>query len=93
MTRTLIAAMTLTVGVIAAPAVAMAQDEHPSQGESSTGRNDAGFGGGPHCHLLSAEHDGHFTWVRVFPSHMGHFASGLGEGPFIADPDCDGLPD
>ena len=40
---------------LAAPAMA---DTHPSNGESSTGRNDAGFG----------------------------------EGPFVADPNCDGDP-
>jgi hypothetical protein len=93
MKRTLIAATTLAVGVIVAPAVASAQDDHPSQGENSTGRNEAGFGGGPHCHLLTVESNGHFEFVQVFPSHMAHIATGLGEGPFMADPDCDGLPD
>ncbi len=94
MKRLLIAAMAMTLGAIAVPAVASAVDENqPSQGENSTGRNDQGFGGGPHCHLLVVEQaNGRFTYIRVFPSHTGHVHSGLGEGPFIADADCDGLP-
>ena len=94
MKRMLIGAVSLAVGTIAVPSVVMAQDNQPSQGEHSTGRNPNGFGGGPHCHLLAVEQaNGHFEFVRVFPSHTGHVHSGLGEGPFIADhPDCDGLP-
>jgi hypothetical protein len=88
----LIAATALALGV-AAPSVAFADDNQPSEGETSTGRNDAGFGGGPHCHLLAVEHaEGHFTYVRVFPSHTGHARSGGADGPFIADANCDGLP-
>jgi len=94
MKRTLIAAVTLAVGTVALPSLALAEDNQPSQGEHSTGRNDAGFGGGPHCHLLAVENaNGHFTFVQVFPSHTGHMHSGTGEsGPFIADGNCDGLP-
>jgi hypothetical protein len=93
MKHMLITAATLALGTIAAPSLVMAEDNQPSQGENSTGRNDEGFGGGPHCHLLAVEQaNGHFTNVRVFPSHTGHVHSGLGEGPFIADGDCNGLP-
>jgi len=93
MKQKLIAATTLALGVIAAPSLVIAEDNQPSQGENSTGRNDAGFGGGPHCHLLAVgQANRHFTYVRVFPSHTGHVHSGLGEGPFIADGDCNGLP-
>jgi hypothetical protein len=93
MKHMLIAAATLTLGAIAAPAVAVADDNQPSQGENSTGRNDQGFGAGPHCHLLAVEQaNGNFTFVQVFPSHTGHVHSGLADGPFIADADCDGLP-
>jgi len=89
----LITAVTLAVGTIAVPSLAMAADNQPSQGEHSTGRNAAGFGGGPHCHVLAVEQaNGHFRFVQVFPSHMGHVSSGLGDGPFVADPNCDGVP-
>ena len=30
--------------------------------------------------------------VQVFRSHTAHVSSGLGEGPFVADGNCDGLP-
>ena len=75
---------------VAAPAMA---DTQPSNGESSTGRNDAGFGGGPHCHVntIASEHSP-FDFVVVYPSHQGHVSSGLGEGPFVADTNCDGDP-
>lgn len=33
-----------------------------------------------------------FEWIRVFPSHQGHASSGTADGPFLADPDCDGDP-
>jgi hypothetical protein len=66
---------------------------HPSQGDNSTGRNDAGFGGGPHCHLLVVDSaQTAFDNIRVFPSHTGHAHSGLSGGVFVADADCDGLP-
>jgi hypothetical protein len=89
MRHKLIAAAALTLGVIAMPAIALA-DNQPSQGEHSTGRNEQGFGGGPHCHV-NVQAGGPFT-VQAFPSHMGHLSSGLGEGPFVADPNCDGIP-
>jgi hypothetical protein len=52
----------------------------------------AGFGGGPHCHVLvvdSAQEQ--FDLIRVFPSHTAHVHTGLVDGVFVADPDCDGI--
>jgi hypothetical protein len=93
MKHMLIAATAVALGAIAAPSAVLAQDNQPGEGETSTGRNDEGFGGGPHCHLLAVEQaDGHFTFVRVFPSHTGHAHSGGSDGPLVADADCDGLP-
>jgi hypothetical protein len=53
----------------------------PTQGFNSTeagedpvdGRNAAGYGGGPHCHVLIRD-----TSITVFPSHRGHERSGFG---------------
>jgi hypothetical protein len=65
----------------------------PSQGESSTGRNDAGFGGGPHCHVLVVDSaQSQFDNIRVFPSHTAHINTGLTDGVFVADANCDGVP-
>ena len=75
---------------LAGPAMA---DSQPSNGVSSTGRNDAGFGGGPHCHINTiASGNAPFEFVVVYPSHQAHVSSGLGAGPFAADPNCDGDP-
>lgn len=84
-----VAAVILTsVGYASA---ASADPNQPGQGESSTGRNDAGFGGGPHCHVLVIDNaQERFDLIRVFPSHTAHAHSGLADGPFAADPDCDG---
>jgi hypothetical protein len=89
-----IAAAALAVGASGLSSVAMAEDNQPGQGENSTGRNPQGFGGGPHCHVLAVEQaNGNFVFVRVFPSHTGHASSnGSAVAPFVADPDCDGLP-
>ena len=93
MKRLLIAGTALALGAVAVPSIALAADDNqPSQGENSTGRNDAGFGGGPHCHVLRSSHGAPFEWIRVFPSHQGHASSGTADGPFLADPDCDGDP-
>jgi hypothetical protein len=93
MKRLLIAGAALALGAVAMPSVASAVDDNqPSQGENSTGRNDQGFGGGPHCHGLRSSHGAPFEWIRVFPSHQGHASSGTADGPFLADPDCDGDP-
>ncbi|HZD71436.1 MAG TPA: hypothetical protein VFA45_21765 [Actinomycetes bacterium] len=53
-------------------------------------RNEAGFGGGPHCHVLITNHTP-FDSTPAFPSHTAHLASGIGN-IFAADPDCDGIP-
>jgi hypothetical protein len=64
--------------VLLAPATALA-DPQPTEGINSTGRNEAGFGGGPHCHvLISAGNQEAFEEIRVFPSHTAHLASGIG---------------
>jgi hypothetical protein len=73
--------------VLLTPATALA-DTQPSQGVHSTGRNEAEFGGGPHCHVLIREGN-HFKTIVVYPSHQGHDASGLTH-IFAADPNCDG---
>jgi hypothetical protein len=71
---------------------ASAEANQPGQGESSTGRNAAGFGGGPHCHVLVVDSaQDRFDLIRAFPSHTGHANSGLVDGVFAADPDCDGM--
>ena len=86
-----VAAAALTLGVATGSSVAMADNES-SQGDHSTGRNEAGFGGGPHCHVIeTVAADGSVAYIEVYPSHMGH-ASSAGHGPFIADGNCDGMP-
>ncbi len=66
----------LFVAVVGATPVAQA---HPSEN-----RNENGFGGGPHCHVvLKSENDN-----AAYPSHTGHTHSG--SDVFAADPDCDG---
>jgi hypothetical protein len=92
MKRLLIALAASSLGAVAVPSIAIADDNQPSQGENSTERNDSGFGGGPHCHVLRSSHGAPFVWIRVFPSHQGHASSGTADGPFLADPDCDGDP-
>ncbi|HLM65852.1 MAG TPA: hypothetical protein VK306_16265 [Acidimicrobiales bacterium] len=68
-------------------------ENQPSQGEHSTGRNDAGFGGGPHCHVLVVDSaQSQFDFISVFPSHTAHVHTGLAEGVFVADANCDGVP-
>lgn len=57
----------------AAPAAA-----HPSEN-----RNERGFGGGPHCHVVVAGQSN-----PAYPSHTGH--THAGNDVFAADPDCDG---
>jgi hypothetical protein len=90
------AAMCLVVVILAllalAPGAWAEEQNQPGQGETSTGRNLAGFGGGPHCHVLVIESaQEQFTFIRVFPSHTGH--AHAGSDVFAADfPDCDGLP-
>ena len=71
---------------------ASAEPNQPGQGENSTDRNAAGFGGGPHCHVLVVDSaQDQFDLIRVFPSHTAHVHSGLADGVFVADSDCDGI--
>jgi hypothetical protein len=77
----------LLVGLVP---VAFAANQ-PSQGEHSTGRNEAGFGEGPHCHVLIVDSAQQQFVIRTFPSHQGHASSGVGH-VFAADVDCDGAP-
>jgi hypothetical protein len=85
----LILAMLASLGTAS---MASAQNQ-PGQGEHSTGRNDAGFGGGPHCHLLIVDSaQSQFDFIQVFPSHTAHVHTGLTDGVFMADANCDGLP-
>lgn len=90
---TLAAAVAVATSLALAPA-AYGQSNQPGEGERSIGRNEAGFGGGPHCHLLVVDSaQERFDLIRVFPSHRAHVASGTSDGVFVADPDCDGLMD
>lgn len=85
----LVVAMLATLGSVS---MASAQTQ-PGQGENSTGRNDAGFGGGPHCHLLVVDSaQSQFDFIQVFPSHTAHVHTGLAGGVFMADANCDGMP-
>ena len=91
MKRTVVVLIIAVLASLGAAPAAFAQS-HPSQGENSTGRNDAGFGGGPHCHVLVVDNaQDTFDTIRVFPSHTAHVHSGLAGGVFAADPDCDGI--
>jgi hypothetical protein len=91
MKRTVVVLIVVALALLGPAPAAWAQAQ-PSQGESSTGRNDAGFGGGPHCHLLVVDSaQGSFDTIQVFPSHTAHVHSGLADGVFAADADCDGM--
>ena len=91
--RRILLVMAIAALAVLGPVAGAWAQTHPSQGEHSTGRNEAGFGGGPHCHLLAVESaNGGFDNTRVFPSHTGHANSNRSGGVFIADADCDGLP-
>ena len=92
MMRVLIALTALACSLI--PLTAASADTQPTQGFASTGRNDAGFGGGPHCHVnaIASSHNPGVDFIEVFPSHTGHLHSGLADGVFQADPNCDGAP-
>lgn len=92
MKRALMLAAVVVLSSLGFASAAAGQTNQPGQGENSTGRNDAGFGGGPHCHVLLV--DGaqeRFDIIRVFPSHTAHVHTGLSGGVFAADPDCDGV--
>jgi hypothetical protein len=92
MKRTLIVLIVVALALLGPASGAWAAPSHPSQGDNSTGRNEAGFGGGPHCHVLIVDSArASFETIRVFPSHTAHVHSGLADGVFAADPDCDGV--
>jgi hypothetical protein len=89
MRRLLTTTIFLVVVLLAGASPAFAAP-HPSQGSNSEVRNEAGFGGGPHCHVLINNHTP-FDTLPAFPSHTAHLATGIGV-IFAADPDCDGIP-
>jgi hypothetical protein len=87
----IIVLVVVVLALLGPAAGAWAATNQPSQGDQSTGRNDAGFGGGPHCHVLIVDSaQSQFDHITVYPSHTGHASSGLTDGVFAADPDCDG---
>ena len=93
MKRLLIAGTALALGAVAVPSIALRRRRQPPEPRREldwTQRRR--FGGGPHCHVLRSSHGAPFEWIRVFPSHQGHASSGTADGPFLADPDCDGDP-
>jgi hypothetical protein len=90
MHRLLAALFVIVLTLAGGTSMAAAGANQPGEGERSTGRNDAGFGEGPHCHVVVAnEGVGPFD-IRVFPSHTGH--DHAGNDVFAADGDCDGAP-
>ncbi len=93
MKRAFVVAAVAAMATLGLASAASAETNQPGAGENSTGRNDAGFGGGPHCHVLVVDNaQESFEFIRVFPSHTGHAASGLADAVFAADADCDGIP-
>ena len=91
MKRALVVSTVVVLTSFGLASAASADPNQPGQGESSTGRNAAGFGGGPHCHVLVVDSaQDQFDLIRVFPSHTAHDRTGLVEGVFMADSDCDG---
>lgn len=92
MKRALLVATIVALTSFGSASMASAQTNQPGQGANSTGRNEAGFGEGPHCHVLIVENaQDRFEFIRVFPSHTGHANSGLVDGVFAADIDCNGV--
>lgn len=73
--RKVVATIAFALVLGAAPAATA----HPSEG-----RNENGFGGGPHCHVVSANEQRN----PAYPSHTAH--THAREGVFTADGDCDG---
>jgi hypothetical protein len=92
MKRVCVMAAVVVLTTFGLASAASAEPNQPGQGENSTGRNDAGFGGGPHCHVLMVDSaQDRFDLIRVFPSHTAHIHTGLDGRVFVADPDCDGV--
>ena len=90
MNRALVIAVALALALVGLAPGAFAANQ-PGNGEASTGRNPAGFGGGPHCHVLTVDSGQEQFVIRVFPSHTGHANSNA--GTFAADRNCDGVAD
>jgi hypothetical protein len=80
--------------LVFAPAASADGHTQPSQGDRSVDRNEAGVGGGPHCHVLSVDHaqQESFANIWVFPSHRAHVATGTPNVIFAGDADCNGIP-
>jgi hypothetical protein len=89
--RRIILATIPAILTLATAGAAMA-DTQPTSGYASTDRNDAGFGGGPHCHVNLKAQNPNVDFTAAFPSHTGHAHSGTVDGVFAADPNCDGDP-
>ena len=94
--RKALVALALGAALLGAAGPALA-DNQPSQGINSDGRNLNGFGGNvffPHCHVqvIAGQQQDKFDEIVVYPSHLGHAASGLPATVFQADPTCDGTP-
>jgi hypothetical protein len=88
MRRTILGPLVGVLVLCASPALA---DTQPSNGVTSTGRNEAGFGGGPHCHVIAVDSaQSQVDFIVVYPSHTGH--TNAGNDIFNADPNCDGDP-
>lgn len=88
-------AVIAAAGLLAATGAGAAlADTQPTGGYASTGRNDKGFGGGPHCHIqvIATERSAGDRMIAVFPSHTAHAQTGLPSRVFVADPNCDGDP-
>ena len=85
--RALLVAACSAVLVVTGGGVATAEP-HPSQGWHSADRNEAGTGGGPHCHVMR-DNNTPFDSSPAYPSHQGHMSSGPTH-IFAADPNCDG---
>ena len=92
MKRVVVLVLSLLMIVATLAPAAAAAGNQPSQGERADGRNPAGFGGGPHCHVLLVNSgSGPYDFIAVYPSHTGH-ASSANAGVLAADLNCDGAP-
>lgn len=87
MNRALAIVFVILLALVALAPASWAANQ-PGQGDTSTDRNPAGFGGGPHCHVLTVDSAQEQFVIRVFPSHTGHANSH--SGVLAADLDCDG---
>jgi hypothetical protein len=76
------------LGLLVAAAGTVSADTQPTGGFPSEGRNDAGFGSGPHCHtnVVAGEHNPVFEAIEAFPSHTAHVQT---SAVFQADPGCE----